>query len=78
MERTKLEVIADSVDEAVTQGLGQLGLPRERVGVEVMDAGSRGFLGIGGRQVRVRLTVSGGNLSLPPISPGVQIWRSRT
>jgi spoIIIJ-associated protein len=57
MERTQLEVIADSVDEAVTRGLGQLGLPREKVNVEVMDPGSRGFLGIGGRQVRVKLTV---------------------
>lgn len=57
MERTNLEVIANSVDEAVAQGLSQLGLPRERVNVEIMDSGSRGFLGIGGRQVRVRLTV---------------------
>jgi len=57
MERTSLEVIADSVDEAVDQGLSQLGLPKERVNVEVVDPGSRGFLGIGGRQARVRLTV---------------------
>jgi spoIIIJ-associated protein len=57
MERTTLEVIAPSVDEAVNQGLDQLGLPRDAVDVEVLDAGSHGFLGIGGRQVRVRLTV---------------------
>jgi spoIIIJ-associated protein len=57
MERTSLEVIADSVDEAVEQGLSQLGLPKERVNLEIVDPGSRGFLGIGGRQARVRLTV---------------------
>lgn len=57
MERTKLEIIAGSVEEAVAQGLSQMGVPREKVDVEVVDAGSRGFLGIGGRQVRVRLTV---------------------
>jgi spoIIIJ-associated protein len=57
MERTTLEVIAPSVDEAVSQGLTQLGLPREAVDVEVLDSGSHGFLGIGSRQVRVRLTV---------------------
>lgn len=57
MERTSLEVIADTVDEAMEQGLSQLGLPRERVNVEIVDPGSRGFLGIGGRQARVRLTV---------------------
>jgi spoIIIJ-associated protein len=57
MERTNLEVIADSVDEAVEQGLAQLGLPKDSVNVEIVDPGSRGFLGIGGRQARVRLTV---------------------
>lgn len=57
MERTTLEIIAPSVEDAVAQGLGQLGLPRDAVDVEVLDAGSKGFLGIGSRQVRVRLTV---------------------
>ncbi len=59
MERTTLEVIAPSVEDAVNQGLTQLGLPREAVDVEVLDSGSHGFLGIGSRQVRVRLTVKG-------------------
>jgi spoIIIJ-associated protein len=59
MDRTTLEVIAPSVDNAVEQGLTQLGLPRDAVDVEVLDSGSHGFLGIGGRQVRVRLTVKG-------------------
>ena len=59
MDRTTLEVIAPSVEDAVEQGLTQLGLPREAVDVEILDSGSHGFLGIGGRQVRVRLTVQG-------------------
>ena len=57
MDRTTLEVIAPSVENAVEQGLSQLGLPRDSVDVEILDSGSHGFLGIGGRQVRVRLTV---------------------
>lgn len=57
MERTTLEVIAPSVDEAVARGVEQLGVPREMVDVDILDEGSRGFLGIGGRQVRVRLTL---------------------
>jgi spoIIIJ-associated protein len=57
MDRTTLEVIAPSVEDAVEQGMNQLGLPREAVDVEILDSGSHGFLGIGGRQVRVRLTV---------------------
>lgn len=59
MDRTTLEVIAPSVDDAVEQGLTQLGMQREAVDVEILDSGSHGFLGIGGRQVRVRLTVKG-------------------
>ncbi len=52
-----IEVIAPTVEEAIAQGLLQLGLPRDAVDVDVLDAGSKGFLGLGGRQVRVRLTV---------------------
>lgn len=59
MDRTTLEVIAPSVEDAVEQGLTQLGIQREAVDVEILDSGSHGFLGIGGRQVRVRLTVKG-------------------
>ena len=57
MERTTLEVIAPSIEEAVSRGIEQLGVPREMLDVDVLDEGSRGFLGIGGRQVRVRLTL---------------------
>ncbi len=56
-EKTTLEVIAPTVDEAVENGLNQLGIPREAVEVEVLDPGSRGIFGLGGRQARVRLTL---------------------
>jgi spoIIIJ-associated protein len=70
MDRTTLEVIAPSVDNAVEQGLTQLGLPREAVDVEVLDSGSHGFLGIGSRQVRVRLTVKGTETGSPGTDSG--------
>lgn len=57
MERTTLEVIAPSVEEAVASGLEQLAVTEDRVDVEVLDEGNRGFLGFGARQVRVRLTL---------------------
>ncbi len=57
-ERTTLEVIAPTVEEALAQGLAQLGLPADAVSVEVLDAGNKGLFGLGGRQVRVRLTVT--------------------
>jgi spoIIIJ-associated protein len=55
--KTSLEVIAPSVEEAIAQGAVELGLPEEELEVEVLDEGSKGFLGLGTRQVRVRLTV---------------------
>jgi len=56
-EKTTLEIIAPSVEEAVSRGLEQLGLPKEAVNIEILDSGSRGLLGIGGRQARVRLSL---------------------
>jgi spoIIIJ-associated protein len=58
MSGTTLEIIAPTVEEALAQGLSQLGLTADAVSVEVLDSGSKGLFGLGGRQVRVRLTVN--------------------
>jgi spoIIIJ-associated protein len=55
-EKTSLEIIAPTVEEAVSRGLSEVGLERDEVEVEVLDAGSRGLFGLGSRQSRVRLT----------------------
>ncbi len=55
--RTSLEIIAPTVEEAVARGVKEIGLPEDMLEVEVVDAGGKGFLGFGNRQVRVRLTV---------------------
>jgi spoIIIJ-associated protein len=57
-ERTTLEIIAPTVEEAIAQGLAELGLTADAVSVEVLDAGNKGFFGFGKHQVRVRLTVN--------------------
>jgi len=57
-EKTTLEVIAATVEEAIANGLDQLGLSEDDVEVEVLDAGSRGLFGLGNRQARIRLTVN--------------------
>jgi spoIIIJ-associated protein len=57
-DQTTLEIIAPTVEEALSQGLSQLGLTADAVSVEVLDSGSKGLFGLGGRQVRVRLTVN--------------------
>jgi spoIIIJ-associated protein len=68
-ERTTLEIIAPTVEEALEQGLSQLGLTADAVSVEVLDSGSKGLFGLGGRQVRVRLSVNpppGSEPAAPP------------
>jgi spoIIIJ-associated protein len=56
-EKTTLEIIAPTIEEAIQKGLAQLNLPEEAVDVDVLDAGSRGLFGIGSRQARVRLSI---------------------
>ncbi|MCW5877627.1 MAG: protein jag [Anaerolineales bacterium] len=58
--RANLEIIAPSKEEAIRKGLQELGLSEEQVHIEVLDEGSGGLFGLGGRQARVRLTVTGG------------------
>ncbi len=55
--RTNLEVIAPSIEEALAQGLSELGLTENDVDIEVLDEGSRGLFGIGSRQARIRITI---------------------
>lgn len=57
--RATLEIIAQTVDEAIEKGLTDLGLPREAVEITVLDEGGSGILGIGSRQARVRISVLG-------------------
>lgn len=56
-EKTTLEMIAPSVEEAVLMGAEQLGIDKDLLDVEVLDAGSKGLFGLGSRQARVRLTI---------------------
>jgi len=56
-KRTSLEVIAPSIEEAIAEGLEDLGLPEESVDIEVLDIGSQGLFGIGSRHARIRMTV---------------------
>jgi spoIIIJ-associated protein len=58
-ERTKLEIIAPSVEEAVEKGLRELGLTEDDVDVEVLDEGKKGLLGLGSRQARIALKIKG-------------------
>lgn len=58
-QRATLEVIAPTVEEATAKGIAELGMREEDVDIEILDEGSRGLMGLGSRQARVRLTVKG-------------------
>lgn len=46
-----------TVDEAVAAALQELGVPSDRVAVQVLDEGKGGFLGIGARPAVVKVTL---------------------
>lgn len=67
---TTLEVIAETVDEAVEKGLRDLGVSRSQAEVEVLDQGNPGgLLGFGSRQARVRIKVKPAEEDLPSERP---------
>jgi len=79
-EKTTLEMIAPTIDEAISRGLSQLGLPREAVEVEVLDAGNKGLFGLGIRQARVRLSIRNdedldyeSGEAVEPVKPAVEV-----
>lgn len=55
--RTTIEIIAPSIEEAIEEGLEKLGLSEEDVEIEILDEGTKGLFGLGSRQARVKLTV---------------------
>ena len=52
-----------TVEEAIEAGLDALGLKRNQADVEILNRGSRGLLGFGAEEARVRIT---------PVQPGQQ------
>ena len=52
-----IEKSAKTVEQAVEEALRTLALPRDEVEVTVIDAGAKGFIGLGAKLARVRVTV---------------------
>jgi spoIIIJ-associated protein len=57
-ETRSVETTAADIETAIQLGLDDLGVSRESVIVEVLEEPSRGVLGIGARQARVRLSTA--------------------
>lgn len=54
--RASVEVTARTVEEAIEQGLAQLGASRDEVEIEVLHPGRSGVFGLGAQDASVRLT----------------------
>ena len=54
---TTIEETGRNVEEATEKALEQLGVTEDQVDVEILEEGSKGFLGIGQAPARVRVTV---------------------
>lgn len=51
-----IEVSAKTYDEAVTDALVKLGATSDQVEIEILEKGSSGFLGIGAKPVKIKVT----------------------
>lgn len=67
--RRSVEVSAKNVEDAIQKGLAQLGVGRDQVEIRVITEGSRGILGIGAEDARVRLTLLAVAEPLPELKP---------
>ncbi len=63
------EFSAKTVDAAIDEGVRHLGLNRNQVDIEVLHEGSRGLLGIGSTNARVRITPRPAPAPKPPAPP---------
>ena len=52
-----IEKTAKTVDLAAQEALSTLGVTRDEVDIEIIDAGSKGFMGLGAKPARVKATM---------------------
>ncbi len=64
-QNESLNVSAKTVDEAIEQGLNQLGLTRDEVDVEIINEGKRTLFGLKSGEAIVRLTPKGQTATSP-------------
>jgi len=64
--RDKLEMEGKTVEDAIEKGLLRLNLSKNEVIINVLNEGSPGFLGLGGKSARVLITPKGAKKELSP------------
>lgn len=73
-ERRSVEASGRTVDEALEKALEDLGAAADQVQTQILTEGSRGLLGLGGEEARVRVTLVQPEepAELPPAGEGVE------
>jgi spoIIIJ-associated protein len=66
-----LDVSAKTVEEAIEQGLSQLGLSRDQVEIQVLNEGKRGIFGLGSEEAVVRLIPKSPSITETPAASPV-------
>jgi len=61
-----IEATGVDVEAAIAAGVASLGVDRDAVEIEVLEEGSRGLFGLGGREARVRMTIKPDGVPVVP------------
>lgn len=61
-----IEATGVDVEAAIAAGVASLGVDRDAVEIEVLEEGSRGLFGLGGREARVRMTIKPDSVPVVP------------
>jgi len=59
MKETSWEYAGRTVEEATQIALEELGLERDDINVEILEESQKGFLGLGGKEARIRVEMIG-------------------
>ena len=67
-----IDVTGKTEDEAIQSALAQLGMERDDVSVEILERAKSGFLGMGAKPARVRVTYGPDEAPMEEIAPPVK------
>jgi len=52
-----LEIEGKTIDEAIEKACREFNLPREKLNIEIISEGTTGFLGLGSKRAKIRVTI---------------------
>jgi spoIIIJ-associated protein len=71
--KRSVEASGKDVEEAIAQGLAELGKTRDEVEVEVLSEGSRGLFGLGAEEARVRISTIESQVLLEEVVEKIEV-----